>query len=76
MSNMGTGFIGWHVLQEGMYYWEICDSAGHFFHVNMLWQDMSYKIICLIGGHVLWKVKYCGGMSYGRLYLTRVQVLQ
>ena len=40
MSNMWTGFIGWRVMQEGMYYWRhvvvvamyfmrICARAGY-----------------------------------------------
>ena len=33
---MRTGFIGWHVMQEGMYYWKTCCRGGHVFHGNVL----------------------------------------
>ena len=48
MSNIRTGFIGWHVMQEGMYYWKTCGSGGHVFH-----ESMCYGRTCLVGGHVL-----------------------
>ena len=47
MSNMRTGFIGWHV-QVDMYYWKICSSGGLVFHGNI-----CYGRTCLVGGHVL-----------------------
>ena len=35
---MGTGFIGWYVIHEDMYYWKTCGSGGLVFHV--LLEDM------------------------------------
>ena len=43
MSNMRTGFIGWHVMQGDMYYWKTYGSGGHVFHENVLVEDMSRK---------------------------------
>ena len=44
---MMTGFIGWHVMQEDMYYWWTCGSGGHVFLENMY-----YGRTCLVGEHV------------------------
>ena len=59
---MRTGFIGWHVLQEGMYYCRI-SSGSHVFRKIVIWEDMSCRRTCLMGGHVLWEVMYYGDMS-------------
>ena len=49
MSKKRTGFIGWHDMQVGMYYWKTCVSGGHHvFHENM-----CYGRTCVVGGHVL-----------------------
>ena len=50
---MRTGFIGWHFMQEGMYYWKTYNNGGHVFHENILWEDMTSRWACLTGGHVL-----------------------
>ena len=48
MSKKRTGFIGWHDVQEGMYYWKTCGISGHVLHKNV-----CYGRTCLVGGHVL-----------------------
>ena len=49
MSKKRTGFIGWHDMQVGLYYWKVCVTGGgrHVFHENVLWEDS------VVGGHVL-----------------------
>ena len=48
MSNMRTGYIGWHVMLEDMYHCQACGRDGHVFHENM-----SYGRTYLVGWHVL-----------------------
>ena len=51
MSNMRTGFIGWHVLQEGMYYWRTCDSHCFVFLSSFYF---GFKYNCsIISQHIL-----------------------
>ena len=46
---MRTGLIGCHGMQEGMYYWKTCVNGGHFFHENVLWEDIYSRWACLAG---------------------------
>ena len=48
MSNMRSGFIGWHVMLGNMYYWKVCGSGGLVFYENI-----CCGRTCLVGGHVL-----------------------
>ena len=53
--HMRTGSIGWHIMQEDMYYWKASGSGGHVFHENM-----SYGSTYLVGGCVL---QVCAGAA-------------
>ena len=75
--HMRTGFTGWHVMQEGMYYSKTCGSGDHIFHENM-----CYERSCLIHGHVLQADMFVGShvlwgyISNERLFLKGGHVLQ
>ena len=45
-------FIGWHVMQEYMYYWKTCGSSVHVFYENR-----CNGRTCLVGGPVLRSVQ-------------------
>ena len=71
MSDMRTGFVGWHYLQTVMYYWRTCCSAGHVFH-----ESMFYGRTCLVGGHVLQEDKSSEKSYIMGTCLMRSYVLQ
>ena len=46
--------MGEHVFCYGMSYWRIRLMVGHVFQV-----DISFRITCLTGVYILWKVMLC-----------------
>ena len=50
--SLGVCFTGEYILQddmqEGMYFWKTCLSAGHVFY-----ESICYGKTCEVGGHVL-----------------------